>query len=158
MAVDKTFFRVVGRVFVATAYLCKKQWVMTKCGASFFTKVAEPDVLASLAGAPSVQRVWSFSFQSKFCLAKNLLPFSKRRRPSWFPKGTHNIRIPLDGVSMHIANKDKELATLRDVCSFNQLHTEGEWRGCQEDSNHVRYTGGSNNYRNFEVVVSVKDI
>jgi hypothetical protein len=47
---------------------------------------------------------------------------------------------------------------LRDVCSFNQLHTEGEWRGCQEDCNHVRYTGGSNNYRNFEVVVSVKDI
>jgi hypothetical protein len=32
---------------------------------------------------------------------------------------------------MHIANKNKELATLRDVCNFIQLHTEEEWRGCQ---------------------------
>jgi hypothetical protein len=32
---------------------------------------------------------------------------------------------------MHMARKEKELAVLRDVCSFIRLPTEAEWRGWQ---------------------------
>jgi hypothetical protein len=78
MATDKISFRVVGRIFVARACVCKEQKATTMSGASFFTKVAKPDILPSVAGTPSVQR---FSFQSNFCLPKSFIPFPKRRRP-----------------------------------------------------------------------------
>jgi hypothetical protein len=63
-------------------HVCVKSNEWRRSVDCLFTKVAKPDILASIAGAPSVQKIWSFSFQSKFCLAKNLLPFPNRRRPS----------------------------------------------------------------------------
>jgi hypothetical protein len=77
MAVEKTSYNVVGSVSVATACLCKKQWVTTWV-ASYITEVAKPDILSSIAGSPSVQIVESFYFQSKSCLEKKICSSQKR--------------------------------------------------------------------------------
>ena len=54
ITIDNTSFKLVGRVFVACACLCKKQCVTVTLG-TFLTKWGKPDLLLSIAGAPSVQ-------------------------------------------------------------------------------------------------------
>jgi hypothetical protein len=66
-------------------------------------------------------------FSVKVLFGKELVTISKTSTAFLVSKWDSQNKNSLDGVSMHIANEDKELATLRDVCSFNQLHTEGEW-------------------------------
>ena len=82
------------------------------CGASFFIKATQPDVLPS--------RVPRFFFQSKFCLAKKLFTISRTSTAFVVSKrGSQN------------RDKNQEQAALRDVSTFIQLHAEGKWRSRQ---------------------------
>ena len=72
---ERIFLRVNGRLFAAKACLCNVQRVTVTLGASFLTKVANPDLFPSIAGVSSVQ-IWPiFFFQSKVCLTKKLFTY-----------------------------------------------------------------------------------